>query len=221
MSTTKVTLCAKSLRAMLHCAAKKDDREYLNGITIHPVGEKAVLIASDGRIIAGLMTESTISGASEQIIIPRAVIESIPRTASTATITQRSCKVTIRVYDRDRVTSESFGRHQKTDVDMIMVMAINQKAASTEPVTVNPAIISGMLKTITELARATFVRQTASVQMTTCGKDNAIRVLAPMIPGFAGLIAPMREQFARSPEWLEAAAAKSAKKNARSKMESA
>ncbi len=209
--STRITLCAKSIRAMLHCATKHDIRWYINGVTVDTVNGKAVLLATNRHILASLMTEATFSGTAERIFIPHAAVARIPATASSVTITQRTDQVTLRIDGDERITRESFKRTEKSPVNLISMLTRQQPKRAAPPATVNAAYITTMMKTVIDLQRARgFGRMPPAAQLKAQGGEDALLVTSPLIPEFAGLIMPLRFDETDLPKWIGAYAAEAA-----------
>lgn len=216
--STRTTLCAKSVRAMLHCAAQNDVRWYLNGITIDPVDGKAVPFTSNGSILASLMTGAAFSGSAERIFLPRSAVARIPATASSVTVTQRADTIILRIDGDERTTRDLFKRPPRSDVNLVRLLPRRLPKNEAEPVPLHPANVVALMKTVIDLGRALGLgRGQVSVQLTACDQASASLVLSEQVPEFAGLIMPMRCNQAGLPAWIgdlakkEAATAKKAK----------
>ena len=80
----KITFDAKSLRAAIHCAAKKDVRFYLNGVLVHVNSTKALTVcATQGHVMFACNVEYCSEGEAFapgfQIIVPYETIKALPK----------------------------------------------------------------------------------------------------------------------------------------------
>lgn len=206
MSTTRVTLCAKTVRAMLHCASKADIRWYINGIVVEPVDGAAGLFATDGHVMACQMTGTQYQGHAERITIPRDIVQRIPATAKELTLTQRGKVVTMRIDGDKRATRESWSRIEDGRFDPLLSARRSAAgAASVHPVTVNAELVTKIMKTICGLVKAKtpgMFRPQPEVRIMTTGESSAILVTSVTLPDFMGIVMPMLASgVAEIPGW--------------------
>lgn len=206
MSTTRVTLCAKTVRAMLHCAANTDIRWYINGIIVEPVDGAAGLFATDGHVMACHMTGAQYQGHAERITIPREIVQRIPAAAKELTLTQRGKVVTMRIDSDKHSTRESWDRIEDGRIDPLLSARRSAAGvARVNQVTVNAELVTRIMKTICGLVKAktsgTFMPK-PEVRIMTTGESSAILVTSVTLPDFLGIVMPMRASgVAEIPGW--------------------
>lgn len=77
-SRTTITIPAEFFRAALLAAAKKDMRNYLNGVTLDFQKPRAVLMATDGHLLlAFYIGETPAELQGKQFFVPRDIVENI------------------------------------------------------------------------------------------------------------------------------------------------
>ena len=206
MSTTRITICAKTVRAMLHCTGKKDIRWYINGIIVEPIEGAAALFATDGHVMACQMTTAKYQGHAERINIPRDIVQRIPAAAKELTLTQRGKVVTMRIDGDKRATRESWAKIEDGRFDPLL--SARRSAAGVArgyQVAVDAELVGRITKTVCGLVKAKTAgmhRPKPDVRIMTAGESGAFLFTSVSLPDFLGFVMSMRASgVAEIPSW--------------------
>jgi DNA polymerase-3 subunit beta len=187
----------KDIRAMLHLAAKKDIRYYLQGINVVRDNRGLYLEATDGHIMGRLLVGNTKSDIKQSVVLPT---EALLKLKGTKKQGEEWLSFTVDGLAVECIDSQSttrFSAHEARfpDTDRIIPMVI--KDEDIKPSTFNPDLVSRFMDVSEELYGK---RQIPMILQR--GDKSALVSFPQMDDLFIGVLMPCREYApAKVPEW--------------------
>jgi len=193
----KFSIKRKDIRAMLHLAAKKDIRYYLQGINVVRDNRGTYLEATDGHIMGRLLTDGIKSETKQNVVLPT---EALIKLKGTKKQSEEWLSFTVDGLAVECISDDStvrFSAHDARfpDIDRIIPMVI--KSEDIQPATFNPDLLSRFVDVSEELYGK---RQIPMILQR--GSQSALVSFPQMDDAFIGVMMPCREYAtAKVPDW--------------------
>jgi DNA polymerase-3 subunit beta len=193
----KFSIQRKSIRAMLHLAAKKDIRYYLQGINVVRDNRGTYLEATDGHIMGRLLIDGIRSDTKQNIVLPTEALLKLKGTKkqSDEWLHFEVNGLSVECIDSQSTTRFSAHDARFPDTDRVIPMVI--KAEDIQPATFNPDLVSRFVDVSEELYGK---RQIPQILQR--GSQSALVAFPQMDDNFIGVLMPHREYaMAKVPNW--------------------
>lgn len=193
----KFSIKRKDIRGMLHLAAKKDIRYYLQGIHVVQNNRGTYIEATDGHIMGRLLIDCAPYAEHNSVVLPTEHLAKLKGTKRTAedwlhfTVDGQA----VECIDQNQVMrfSACDGRFPDTDRVLPLVFKDEEKAPST----FNPDLLVRFVDVSEELWGKRQVPQV--IQR---GNNSGVVSFAHINDYFVGVIMPMRDKAeAKVPDW--------------------
>ena len=193
----KFSIQRKHIRAMLHLAAKKDIRYYLQGINIVRDNRGTYIEATDGHIMGRLLVDGIRSDTKQNVVLPT---ESLSKLKGTKKQGEEWLSFSVEGFAVECIDSQSttrFSAHDARFPDTDRVIPMVFKDEDVKPSTFNPDLLVRFMDVSEELYGK---RQIPMVLQR--GSQSSIVSFPQMDDAFIGVIMPTREYaLAKVPEW--------------------
>lgn len=193
----KFSLKRKDIRAMLHLAAKKDIRYYLQGINVVRDNRGTYLEATDGHILGRLFVSEIRSDIKQNVVLPTEALQKLKGTKKQGEewLSFSVDGLAVECIDSQSTTRFSACDARFPDTDRVIPMDVKPEDAS--PATFNPDLLIRFVDMSEELYGK---RQVPMILQR--GTQSSIVSFPQMDDHFIGVIMPMREYSAsKVPEW--------------------
>ena len=192
----KFSIQRKSIRAMLHLAAKKDLRYYLQGINVVRDNRGTYLEATDGHLMGRLLIDGIRSDTKQNVILPT---EALSKLKGTKKQSDEWLHFEVNGLSVECIDSQSTTRFSACDArfpDTDRVLPLVFKSEDNAPGHYNIDLLSRFVDVSEELygkRQAPFILQR--------GNNSAI-VSFHLSDDFVGVVMPMRQDSpAKVPQW--------------------
>jgi DNA polymerase III subunit beta len=193
----KFSIKRKDIRAMLHLAAKKDLRYYLQGINVVRDNRGTYIEATDGHVLGRLLIDGIRSDTKLNVVLPTDALQKLKGTKKQGEEWLSFSVDGLAVECIDSQSTTRFSAHDARfpDTDRVIPMVINPE--DIQPATLNPDLLSRFVDVSEELYGK---RQTPMVLQR--GSQSALVAFPQMDDHFIGVIMPTKEYApAKVPEW--------------------
>ena len=193
----KFTIRRKDIRGMLHLAAKKDIRYYLQGINVVRDNRGTYIEATDGHILGRLFVDGIQSDVPMNVVLPT---EHLIKLKGTKKQGDDFLHFSVEGHAVECICDNQTVRFQAhdarfPDVDRVIPMVF--KDEDIKPATFNPDLLVRFVDMSEEIWGK---RQIPS--LTQRGTDSCLVSFQSMDDHFVGVIMPIRvEGFAKVPDW--------------------
>ena len=193
----KFSIQRKSIRAMLHLAAKKDIRYYLQGINVVRDNRGTYIEATDGHILGRLLVDGIRSDAKQNVVLPT---EALLKLKGTKKQSDEWLHFEVNGLSVECIQGDStirFSAHDARFPDTDRVIPLVFKSEDEKPACFNPDLLIRFVDLSEELYGK---RQIPNVLQR--GSQSSIVSFPQMDDAFIGVIMPTREfSPAKVPEW--------------------
>lgn len=193
----KFSIKRKDIRAMLHLAAKKDLRYYLQGINVVRDNRGTYIEATDGHVLGRLFLNSTCSDTKQNVVLPTEALQKLKGTKKQSEEWLSFSVEGLAVECIDSQSTTRFSAHDARfpDTDRVIPMVINPD--DIKPATFNPDLLVRFVDVSEEIYGK---RQIPMVLQR--GTQSALVSFPQMDDHFIGVIMPTKEYAqAKVPEW--------------------
>jgi DNA polymerase-3 subunit beta len=193
----KFTIQRKDIRAMLHLAAKKDIRYYLQGINVVRDNRGTYIEATDGHVLGRLLIDGIRSDTKQNVVLPTEALLKLKGTKKTGDewLSFSVDGFAVECIDSQSTTRFSACDARFPDADRVIPMVI--KDEDVKPATFNPDLLVRFVDVSEELYGK---RQIPMVLQR--GNQSSIVSFPQMDDCFIGVIMPTKEYApAKVPEW--------------------
>jgi DNA polymerase-3 subunit beta len=193
----KFSIQRKHIRAMLHLAAKKDIRYYLQGVNVVRDNRGTYLEATDGHVLGRLLIDGIRSDTKQNVILPT---EALAKLKGTKKQSDEWLHFDVNGLSVECIDSQSTTRFSASDArfpDTDRVIPLVFKSEDEKPASFNPDLLIRFVELSEELYGK---RQIPNVlqQGTSC----CIVDFNHMSTDFIGVMMPIRSHGnAKVPEW--------------------
>lgn len=200
MTTQNFTIPSTDLKAIALFAAKKDIRDYLQGVHFTHTHGGIVAQATDGHIAASLFVPQAEPAIFQPVIVPLGDIDRLKLTAKgLVDVVVDDGQITLS-YNGVRITTQAL------DTRFPNVMRVTPESASGQP----GAFDAALLTRIDKAAKLLTGAKGASLYRLHHNGEDAARVSIPERDDFCGVIMPMRNSTPEPgelplPTWLTGA----------------
>lgn len=192
----KFSIQCKHIRAMLHLAAKKDIRYYLQGVNVVRDNRGTYLEATDGHILGRLSIDGIRSDIKQNVVLPTDQLIKLKGTKKTS---DEWLHFSVDGLAVECICGEStmrFSAHDARFPDADRVIPLVFKEEDIKPATFNPDLLSRFVDFSEEIYGKRQIPQL--LQRGT----NSIIVSFSLDDNFVGVMMPMRaECTAKVPDW--------------------
>lgn len=193
----KFSIQRKSIRAMLHLAAKKDIRYYLQGVNVVRDNRGTYLEATDGHVLGRLLIDGIKSDTKLNVVLPT---EALTKLKGTKKQSEEWLHFDVNGLSVECIDSQSttrFSAHDARFPDADRVIPLVFKDEDVKPATFNPDLLVRFVDVSEDLYGK---RQIPHVLQR--GTQSAIVSFPKFDDSFIGVIMPMREDGTASvPAW--------------------
>ena len=193
----KFSLKRKDIRGMLHLAAKKDIRYYLQGINVVRDNRGTYIEATDGHVLGRLFIDGIRSDTKQNVVLPTEALQKLKGTKKTG---DEWLSFSVEGFAVECIDSQSTTRFSACDArfpDTDRVIPLDSKADDIAPATYNPDLLTRFVDASEE-----FWGKRQIPQVLQRGTKSGIVSFSHMDDHFIGVIMPMRETHtAKVPEW--------------------
>ncbi len=193
----KFSIQRKDIRAMLHLAAKKDIRYYLQGVNVVRDNRGTYIEATDGHIMGRLLIDGIRSDTKQNVVLPT---EALSKLKGTKKQGDEWLSFSVEGFAVECIDSQSttrFSAHDARFPDTDRVIPMVFKDEDVKPATFNPDLLVRFVDVSEELYGK---RQIPMVLQR--GNQSSIVSFPQMDDAFIGVIMPTREfSPARVPAW--------------------
>jgi len=193
----KFSIQRKHIRAMLHLAAKKDIRYYLQGINVVRDNRGTYIEATDGHVLGRLLIDGIRSDTKQNVVLPT---EALSKLKGTKKQGEEWLSFSVEGFAVECIDSQSttrFSAHDARFPDTDRVIPMVFKAEDVLPATFNPDLLVRFMDVSEEHYGK---RQIPMVLQR--GNQSSIVSFPQMDDAFIGVIMPTREYaLAKVPEW--------------------
>ena len=192
----KFTIQRKHIRAMLHLAAKKDIRYYLQGVNVVRDNRGTYLEATDGHILGRLSIDGIKADAKINVVLPTDQLIKLKGTKKTNDDWLHFSVDGLAVECICGESTMRFSAHDARFPDTDRVIPLVFKEEDIKPATFNPDLLSRFVDFSEEIYGKRQIPQL--LQRGT----NSIIVSFSLDDNFVGVMMPMRaECAAKVPDW--------------------
>ena len=193
----KFSIQRKSIRAMMHLAAKKDIRYYLQGINVVRDNRGTYIEATDGHVLGRLLIDGIRSDTKLNVVLPT---EALSKLKGTKKQGDEWLSFSVEGFAVECIDSQSttrFSAHDARFPDTDRVIPMVFKDDDVKPSTFNPDLLVRFVDVSEELYGK---RQIPMVLQR--GNQSSIVSFPQMDDAFIGVIMPTKEYApARVPAW--------------------
>ena len=193
----KFTIQRKHIRAMLHLAAKKDIRYYLQGINVVRDNRGTYLEATDGHILGRLLIDGIRSDIKQNVVLPTDQLIKLKGTKKTS---GEWLHFNVDGLAVECICGEStmrFSAHDARFPDTDRVIPLVFKEEDIKPATFNIDLLSRFVDVSEELWGKRQIPQ-----ITHRGTSSGIVSFSHIDDYFVGVIMPFKDQgMAKVPDW--------------------
>lgn len=184
----KFYLKRKDIRGMLHLAAKKDIRYYLQGINVVRDNRGTYIEATDGHILGRLFIDSNKSDTKQNVVLPTEALQKLKGTKKTGDewLSFSVEGLAVECIDSQSTTRFSACDARFPDADRVIPMDIKQE--DIKPSTFNPDLVSRFVDVSEEIYGK---RQIPQILQR--GDKSALVGFPQMDDHFIGVLMPCRE----------------------------
>lgn len=193
----KFSIQRKSIRAMLHLAAKKDIRYYLQGVNVVRDNRGTYIEATDGHIMGRLLIDGIKSDVKLNVVLPT---DALLKLKGTKKQSDEWLHFDVNNLSVECISGDSTIRFSAHDArfpntDRVLPLVFND--ADIMPATYNIDLLSRFVDVSEELWGK---RQVPQIMQR--GNQSGVVTFNHMDDNFVGVIMPMREQAAfKVPAW--------------------
>jgi DNA polymerase-3 subunit beta len=195
VTTMKFSIQRKSIRAMLHLAAKKDLRYYLQGINVVRDNRGTYIEATDGHVLGRLLIDGIRSDEKQSVILPTDALLKLKGTKKQGA---DFLHFDVNGFSVECIQGDStmtFSAHDARFPDTDRVIPLVFKSEDEKQSTYNPDLLARFVDVSEELFGK---RQIPAVLQR--GNSSGI-VSFSLDDSFIGVIMPTREGTAKVPDW--------------------
>ena len=193
----KFSIQRKSIRAMLHLAAKKDLRYYLQGVNVVRDNRGTYLEATDGHVLGRLLIDGIRSDTKLNVVLPTDALLKLKGTKKQSEEWLHFDVNGLSVECIDSQSTTRFSAHDARFPDADRVIPLVFKDEDVKPATFNPDLLVRFVDVSEDLYGK---RQIPHVLQR--GTQSAIVSFPKFDDSFIGVIMPMREDGTASiPQW--------------------
>jgi DNA polymerase-3 subunit beta len=195
VTTMKFSIQRKSIRAMLHLAAKKDLRYYLQGINVVRDNRGTYIEATDGHVLGRLLIDGIRSDEKQSVILPTDALLKLKGTKKQGA---DFLHFDVNGFSVECIQGDStikFSAHDARFPDTDRVIPLVFKSEDEKQSTYNPDLLVRFVDVSEELFGK---RQIPAVLQR--GNSSGI-VSFSLDDSFIGVIMPTREGIAKVPAW--------------------
>lgn len=193
----KFSIQRKSIRAMLHLAAKKDIRYYLQGVNVVRDNRGTYLEATDGHVLGRLLIDGIKSDTKSNVVLPTDALTKLKGTKKQGEEWLHFDVNGLSVECIDSQSTTRFSAHDARFPDADRVIPLVFKDEDVKPATFNPDLLVRFVDVGEDLYGK---RKIPHVLQR--GTQSAIVSFPKFDDSFIGVIMPMREDgTARVPQW--------------------
>lgn len=193
----KFSIQRKSIRAMLHLAAKKDIRYYLQGVNVVRDNRGTYLEATDGHVLGRLLIDGIKSDTKLNVVLPTDALTKLKGTKKQGDEWLHFDVNGLSVECIDSQSTTRFSAHDARFPDTDRVIPLVFKDEDVKPATFNPDLLVRFVDVSEDLYGK---RQIPHVLQR--GTQSAIVSFPKFDDSFIGVIMPLREDgTARVPQW--------------------
>lgn len=193
----KFSIQRKSIRAMLHLAAKKDIRYYLQGVNVVRDNRGTYLEATDGHVLGRLLIDGIKSDTKLSVVLPTDALTKLKGTKKQSDEWLHFDVNGLSVECIDSQSTTRFSAHDARFPDADRVIPLVFKDKDVKPATFNPDLLVRFVDVSEDLYGK---RQIPHVLQR--GTQSAIVSFPKFDDSFIGVIMPLREDgTARVPQW--------------------
>ena len=193
----KFSIQRKSIRAMMHLAAKKDIRYYLQGINVVRDNRGTYIEATDGHILGRLLIDGIRSDSKQNVVLPT---DALLKLKGTKKQSDEWLHFEVNGLSVECIQGDStirFSAHDARFPDTDRVIPMVFKDEDVKPATFNPDLLVRFVDVSEELYGK---RQIPMVLQR--GSQSSIVSFPQMDDAFIGVIMPTREfSPAKVPAW--------------------
>ena len=193
----KFSIKRKDIRAMLHLAAKKDIRYYLQGINVVRDNRGTYIEATDGHVLGRLLIDGIRSDTKQNVVLPTEALSKLKGTKKQGDewLSFSVDGLAVECIDSQSTTRFSACDARFPDADRVIPMVF--KDEDVKPATFNPDLLVRFVDVSEELYGK---RQIPMVLQR--GNQSSIVSFPQMDDAFIGVIMPTREfSTAKVPAW--------------------
>lgn len=184
----KFSIQRKSIRAMLHLAAKKDLRYYLQGVNVVRDNRGTYLEATDGHILGRLYIDGIRSDTKQNVVLPTDALSKLKGTKKQSDEWLHFDVNGLSVECIDSQSTTRFSAHDARFPDADRVIPADIKNEEIAPSTFNPDLVSRFVDVSEELWGK---RQIPQILQR--GDKSALVGFPQMDDNFVGVLMPCRE----------------------------
>ena len=193
----KFSIKRKDIRAMLHLAAKKDPRYYLQGINVVRDNRGTYIEATDGHVLGRLLIDGIRSDTKQNVVLPTDALSKLKGTKKQGDEWLSFSVEGFAVECIDSQSTTRFSAHDARFPDTDRVIPMVFKDEDVKPATFNPDLLVRFVDVSEELYGK---RQIPMVLQR--GNQSSIVSFPQMDDAFIGVIMPTKEYApARVPAW--------------------
>jgi DNA polymerase-3 subunit beta len=193
----KFSIQRKSIRAMLHLAAKKDLRYYLQGVNVVRDNRGTYLEATDGHILGRLLIDGIKSETKLNVVLPTDALLKLKGTKKQGEEWLHFDVNGLSVECIDSQSTTRFSAHDARFPDTDRVIPLVFNPSDNAPGTFNPDLLVRFVDVSEDLYGK---RQIPHILQR--GTQSAIVSFPKFDDSFIGVIMPMREDGTASvPQW--------------------
>ena len=193
----KFSIKRKDIRAMLHLAAKKDLRYYLQGINVVRDNRGTYIEATDGHVLGRLLIDGIRSDIKQNVVLPTDALLKLKGTKKQGDEWLSFSVEGLAVECIDSQSTTRFSAHDARFPDTDRVIPMVFKDDDVKPSTFNPDLLVRFVDVSEELYGK---RQIPMVLQR--GNQSSIVSFPQMDDAFIGVIMPTKEYApARVPAW--------------------
>lgn len=193
----KFSIKRKDIRAMLHLAAKKDIRYYLQGINVVRDNRGTYIEATDGHVLGRLLIDGIRSDTKLNVVLPTDALLKLKGTKKQGDEWLSFSVEGLAVECIDSQSTTRFSAHDARFPDTDRVIPMVFKDDDLKPATFNPDLLVRFVDVSEELYGK---RQIPMVLQR--GNQSSIVSFPQMDDAFIGVIMPTKEFApARVPAW--------------------
>ena len=193
----KFSIQRKSIRAMLHLAAKKDIRYYLQGVNVVRDNRGTYLEATDGHVLGRLLIDGIRSDTKQNVVLPTEALQKLKGTKKQGDEWLSFSVEGLAVECIDSQSTTPFSAHDARFPDTDRVIPMDIKDEDIKPATFNPDLLVRFVDVSEEIYGK---RQIPMVLQR--GSQSALVSFPQMDDHFIGVIMPTKEYApAKVPDW--------------------
>lgn len=193
----KFSIKRKDIRAMLHLAAKKDIRYYLQGINVVRDNRGTYIEATDGHIMGRLLIDGIRSDTKQNVVLPTDALSKLKGTKKQGGELLSFSVEGFTVECIDSQSTTRFPAHDARFPDTDRIIPMVFKDDDLKPATFNPDLLVRFVDVSKDLYGK---RQIPMIAQR--GSQSSVVSFPQMDDAFIGVIMPTKEYApARVPAW--------------------